>query len=212
MKNRWTTQDIADQSGKFIIITGANSGLGYASAKALAAKGAHVILAVRNLKKGQEAVDKILTSVPKAQLALMQCDVSDLDSVTQFVEAYTSQYDWVDVLMNNAGIMATPPRKTNQGFEAQFATNHLGHFALTGRLMEALKLAPNGSRVINVSSLAARTGKMQFDDIHWNKNYRAMAVYSQSKLANQLFTYGLQRRLDQAKVHNVTSVAAHPGG
>ncbi|MEL6539108.1 MAG: SDR family NAD(P)-dependent oxidoreductase, partial [Bacteroidota bacterium] len=150
MKKRWTTQDIVDQKGKFVIITGANSGLGFASAKALASKGAHIILAVRNVQKGQAAVDKILASVPKAELTLMQCDVSDLDSVTQFVQAYTDQFDWVDVLMNNAGIMATPPRKTNQGFEAQFATNHLGHFALTGRLLEALKLAPNGGRVVNV--------------------------------------------------------------
>ena len=212
MKSRWNTQDIPDLSGKNIIITGANSGLGFASTKALAANGANDILAIRNLEKGQAALDKVKTLVPKAKLDMMRLDVSDLNSVKEFADAYVEKYGHVDVLMNNAGIMATPPTKSPQGFEAQFATNHLGHFALTGHLMEALKAAPNGARVINVSSLAARNGKMQFDDIHWSKNYSPFKVYSQSKLANQLFTYGLQRRLEQAGIKSVVSIAAHPGG
>lgn len=212
MKNRWTTNDIPDQSGKIIVITGANSGLGFSSTKALAAKGAKVVLAVRNLQKGQAAMDEVKQAVPEADLVLMKCDVSDLESVKQFVEAFRGAFTHADILMNNAGIMATPPMTSPQGFEAQFATNHLGHFALTGLMLGTLAQAPNGARVVNVSSLAARQGQMQFDDINWRNNYHPFKVYSQSKLANQLFTYALQKRLERSPYNNITAHVAHPGG
>lgn len=212
MKANWNTDDIPDLQGKLIIITGANSGLGFSSAKAIAAKGGHVILAVRNLEKGQAAVGKIKALSPQAELTLMSCDVSKLESVESFAEDYLKQFDHVDVVMNNAGIMMTPRWTTREGFEGQFASNHLGHFALTGKLMDALKASPNGGRVVNVSSLAATRGTMKFQDIHWEKNYHPFKVYAQSKLANQLFTYGMHRRLQTAGVSSVAALVAHPGG
>ncbi len=205
----WTLNDIPEQSGKVIIITGANVGLGYESAKALAEKGAEVILAVRTVSKGQDAEAKIRQSIPNAQLHTMTLDLSDLASVKAFAETFKSRFNRLDVLMNNAGVMATPEMKTKDGFELQFGTNHLGHFALTAQLMDVLLSTPN-SRVVNVSSLSAENGQIHFDDIMFEKGYQRFGAYGQSKLANLLFTLGLQARLDKIGASTI-SVAAHPG-
>lgn len=205
----WTLNDIPDQTGKVIIITGANVGLGYESAKVLANKGAEVVLAVRSVGKGNDAETSILQSVPDAKLHVMSLDLSDLESVKSFAETFKSQFNQLDVLMNNAGVMATPQRQTKDGFELQFGTNHLGHFALTAQLMDVLLRTPN-SRVVNVSSLSAENGQIHFDDIMFEKNYQRFGAYGQSKLANLLFTLGLQQRLE-ATGASTMSIAAHPG-
>ena len=211
MQNKtWTTKDIPDLSGKVAIITGANSGLGFESALEIARKGATVILAVRNLGKGRAAVDRIATELEGGSLELMKLDLSDQESIKQFVDAFNQKYDRLDILLNNAGIMAVPQGKTAQGFELQIGVNHLGHFALTGLLLEKL-LSTAGSRVVNVSSMAARNGKMNFDDLMGEKKYSPMKAYGQSKLANLLFTFELQRRLEEAGTGTI-ALAAHPGG
>lgn len=205
----WTENNIPDLSGKVVIITGANIGLGYESARMMAQKGAEVIIASRTPAKGEAAMNMIQTAAPNAKVHYSRLDLADLESVRGFAEAFNREYDRLDVLMNNAGVMATPPQKTKDGFELQFGTNHLGHFALTGLLMERLITTPE-SRVVNVSSIAAERGTMQFDDLMWEQNYDRFGVYSQSKLANLLFTRRLNQRLQAANAA-VVGVAAHPG-
>lgn len=207
--SKWTHNNIPDQTGKIIVITGANSGLGYESSLALARKNAHVIMAIRNLSKGEAAKTQILAQVPNANVELMQLDLGSLDSVREFAAAYTAKYDKLDVLMNNAGIMAVPQGKTADGFEKQFGVNHLGHFALTGLLYDVLTRTPN-SRVVNVSSVAHRQGEMNFDDLMHENDYRPWRVYSQSKLSNLLFTFELQRKFERNGAATL-SIAAHPG-
>ena len=206
---RWTLAHIPDQSGRTALITGANSGLGLETARALASKGAHVILGCRNVKKGQVAIDDIGTTCPGAKLSLQLVDVSSLASVAEAAASVKEQHSALDLLINNAGIMATPRGDTVDGFEQQFATNHLGHFALTGHFLPLLSAAP-AARVVHVSSIAARQGQMRFDDLMHRKGYRPFKVYAQSKLCNQLFAYELQRRLAAAD-SSVVSIAAHPG-
>lgn len=196
-----------DQSGKVAIVTGANSGLGFASAKALAEKGATVVMACRSEKRGQEALQKVAKTAATAPV-LMQLDLSDLQSVQQFSAQFTRQYDQLDILMNNAGIMATPYGTTADGFEQQIGVNHLGHFALTGQLMKLLLSTPN-SRIVNVSSLAARNGKLRTDSFQQPDRYEPWPAYSQSKLANLMFTLELKERL---KEKSTITLAAHPGG
>lgn len=207
MSKAWTAQDIPDQTGKVVIITGANSGLGLASAKKLAEKGAQVIMACRSKERGREALKRV---VPRAATSprLMPLDLADLASVRQFAEQYKAQYNRLDVLLNNAGIMATPYGTTTDGFEQQIGVNHLGHFALTGHLFPLL-LATSNSRIVNVSSLAARNGKMRPDSFREPKQYKPWEAYGQSKLANLMFTRQLQKRLDG---QDTLALAAHPGG
>ncbi len=211
MKNgKWTIQDMPDQSGKVIIVTGANSGLGFETSKALAARSAQVVMACRNMRKGEEAAAAIRTAVPGASLDLMQLDLASLDSIEQFAQTFKTRYERLDVLVNNAGIMATPYTQTADGFEMQFGTNHLGHFALTGALLDVLLKTP-GARIVNVSSGMHRfVSSMNFDDIQGRQAYNRWNAYGQSKLANLLFTYELQRKLEQADA-DLIAVAAHPG-
>ena len=206
---KWTTTHIPDLNGKIFLITGANSGLGYESAKVLIAKRGRVIMACRNLKKGEEAVRAIRKEIEEGDPDLRKLDLSDLKSIEEFASAIRKDYRKIDVLMNNAGIMATPYGKTAQGFEKQFGTNHLGHFALTGKLLDLLKNTPE-SRIVNVSSIASRKGKMDFSDLMGEKNYAPMKAYRQSKLANLYFTMELHRRLREHKARTI-AVAAHPG-
>lgn len=207
--SRWTPSDSPDLSGKVAIVTGANRGLGFEAARMLAENSATVVLAVRSTQRGDEAADAIRKSAPKADLDVMPLDLSDLSSVRSFAHAFQNKYDRLDILMNSAGIMAVPESKTEDGFERQFGVNHLGHFALTGLLFHTLT-ATEGSRVVNVSSMAANNGKIQWDDLNYTSNYSRFGAYGQSKLANLLFTIGLQKRLAESGASTI-SVAAHPG-
>ncbi|MCF8358090.1 MAG: SDR family NAD(P)-dependent oxidoreductase [Prolixibacteraceae bacterium] len=212
MSKEWTTTNIPYLSGKTIIVTGGNNGLGYESVKAFALKGAKVILACRNLEKGNKAKFDIAKENPAGEIRVMHLDLANLASVNEFAAAFKKEFKGLDVLLNNAGIMATPNFKTADGFEAQFGTNHLGHFALTGLLLEVLKATP-GSRVVNVSSLAHKGGKVDFGDLMFanNRKFKPMRAYGQSKLANLLFTYELQRYFEVNNIGSI-AVAAHPGG
>jgi NAD(P)-dependent dehydrogenase (short-subunit alcohol dehydrogenase family) len=207
---KWTTSDIPDQSGRVAIVTGANTGLGYHAAAALAQTGAHVVLAVRNLEKGNLALARIVAAHHDADVTLQELDLSSLASVRAAAAALRQAYPRIDLLINNAGVMWTPKQLTDDGFEMQFGTNHLGHFALSGLLLENL-LPVRGSRVVTVSSMGHRLrAAIHFDDLQWERSYDRYAAYGQSKLANLLFTYELQRRLaDHHK--NTIAVAAHPG-
>ena len=204
----WTAAAIPDQTGRTAVITGANTGLGYETAAALAAKGARVVLAVRNLDKGKDAVSRIEAASPGAQVELQSLDLTSLKSVRAAAEQLKSNHQSIDLLINNAGVMVTPKTVTEDGFELQFGTNHLGHFALTGLLLDRLLAAP-GSRVVTVSSTGHRFGGgIHFDDLQWQRSYSRMGAYGQSKLANLMFTYELQRRLQGTKT---IAAAAHPG-
>lgn len=202
----WTSENIPDQSGRIIVITGANAGLGYESALALARKGAHVVMAVRNLQKGQAASDQIKQAAPNAQVDLMQLNLGSLQSVRDFAAAFKQRHQPLHVLMNNAGIMAPPYRKTEDGFELQWGVNHLGHFALTGLLLDVL-LATPGSRIVTVSSSAHRIGNLNFDDLNYEKGYNNWRSYGQSKFANAVFTQELQRRLSAAGAKTIALVS-----
>jgi NAD(P)-dependent dehydrogenase (short-subunit alcohol dehydrogenase family) len=206
----WTTANIPDQTGRTAVITGANTGLGYETAAALAAKGAHVVLAVRNLDKGEAAATLIGRRTPGASVAVQELDLTSLDSIRTAAEELRSKHDTFDLLINNAGVMFTPKSMTKDGFELQFGTNHLGHFAFTGLLLDRVLAVP-GSRVVTVSSVGhrfARSG-INFHDLQWEKDYSRVGAYGQAKLANLLFTYELQRRLQGTKT---IAAAAHPGG
>ena len=209
--SNWTSANIPDQTGKSILITGANSGLGLEAAAVLSQKGANVIMAVRNLDKGKEAVAHIKNINPTAKLDLMQLDLGDLDSIKRFSDAFHAKYQKLNVLINNAGIMAPPKRETTkQGFEIQFGTNHLGHFALTGLLLDVIKKTP-GAVVATQSSLVHKQSKgIRFDDLNWEKSYSKWQAYAQSKLANLLFGYELDRRFKANKTDAISTVA-HPG-
>jgi len=207
--NRWTTENIPDQSNKIVIVTGANSGIGYEAARAIARKGARVIMACRSLEKGEAAAAQIRRENPQGELILKQLDLANLSSVRNFATEFLAEYKQLDILINNAGVMAIPYRKTRDGFEMQFGTNHLGHFALTGLLIELLKNTPN-SRVVTVSSYAHIIGKINFDDLNSERSYQKWLAYGQSKLANLLFAYELQRR-SAKNGNNPISIAVHPG-
>jgi NAD(P)-dependent dehydrogenase (short-subunit alcohol dehydrogenase family) len=207
---KWTTSDIPDQSGRVAVITGANTGLGYETALALAGRGAHVVLAVRNLDKGKDAAARIAAAVPHADVALQELDLTSLESIHAAAGQLRGAHDRIDLLINNAGVMWTPKGVTKDGFELQFGTNHLGHFALTGLLLDRL-LPVAGSRVVTVSSIGHRIrAGIHFDDLQWERGYNRVAAYGQAKLANLLFTYELQRRL--APNGTTIAAAAHPGG
>ena len=207
----WTVENIPDLTGKIIIVTGGNSGLGYESVKAFASKGAEVVLACRSAEKGEEARTEILKAFPEGKIQVMQLDLGELESVRNFAASFKNSHKKLDVLLNNAGIMMTPYFTTKDGFEGQFGTNHLGHFALTGLLMDTV-LQTEGARIVNISSGAHKNGKMDFSNLQYEngRDYSPMKAYGRSKLSNLLFTYELQRKLEAAN-KDTMAVAAHPG-
>lgn len=209
--NQWTPAEMPVLNGKVAIVTGANSGLGFHAALELSRAGAQVILACRSRDKAEVAVRQIRLAVPQAQPEFMALDLSDLDTVASFAERFKAAHSKLHILHNNAGVMALPLLRTRQGFEMQIGTNHLGHFALTGRLMERL-LATPGARIVNTASLAHNwTRGLDLADLNWeHKRYWKWDAYGKSKLANLLFTYELQRRLSAAGA-GLLSLAAHPG-
>ncbi|MFE7974352.1 SDR family NAD(P)-dependent oxidoreductase [Streptomyces shenzhenensis] len=204
MSDNWTEQHIPDQHGRVAIVTGANTGLGFETARMLAARGAAVVLAVRDVAKGKQAAARITGDVTVQAL-----DLASLDSIRSAAADLRAAHPRIDLLINNAGVMYTPRQTTADGFELQFGTNHLGHFALTGLLLDRLLPVP-GSRVVTVSSTGHRIrAAIHFDDLQWERSYSRAAAYGQAKLANLMFTYELQRRL--APHGTTVAVAAHPG-
>jgi NAD(P)-dependent dehydrogenase (short-subunit alcohol dehydrogenase family) len=206
---KWTAKDIPSQEGRTAVVTGANSGLGISTARELARAGASVVLACRNQEKGRAAVKEIQAAVPDARLELAELDLGSLESAKAFADSFRSSHDGLDLLVNNAGVMAPPRQETADGFELQFGTNHLGHFALTGHLIGAMG-DRDDARVVTLSSGAHRIGKITFDDLQREKGYFRWTAYGQSKLANLLFALELNRRLEAAG-SSVRSMAAHPG-
>ena len=205
----WTAEQIPDQSGRVAVVTGANSGLGFVTARELARHGAHVVLACRDVGKGATAAEAIRAAAPGARVEVAALDLADLASVRACAARLAATHDGIDLLINNAGLMAPPRRTSADGFELQLATNHLGHFALTGLLLDALR-ARAGARVVTLSSVMHRVGRIDFDDLHGERRYHRWRAYGQSKLANLLFAFELDRRLRAAGA-GVRSVAAHPG-
>jgi NAD(P)-dependent dehydrogenase (short-subunit alcohol dehydrogenase family) len=209
MKAKWTSEDVPGQHGRLAVVTGANTGLGFETAQVLAARGASVVLAVRDIEKGKRAAARIAGAAPGAEVTVQHLDLASLDSVRAAAGELRARHPRIDVLVNNAGVMFPPRQATRDGFELQFGTNHLGHFAFTGLLLEQMLPVP-GSRVVTVSSIAHRIGaRVNFDDLQGERSYSRVGAYSQSKLANLMFTYELQRRLSAAGT--TIAVAAHPG-
>ena len=206
---KWTAEDVPDESGRLAVVTGANSGLGRIVARELARAGARVVIASRDTAKGEAAAAEIRADVPEAQLEVEALDLASLDSVRDFARRFAADRDGLDLLVDNAGVMAAPHRRTADGFELQLGTNHLGHFALTGLLLGALGARP-GARVVTVSSNKHKAGRIDFDDLQGERRYRRWRAYSQSKLANLLFMFELDRRAREAGL-DLVSVAAHPG-
>jgi protochlorophyllide reductase len=209
MGAEWTLADLPDQGGRVAVVTGANSGLGREIAVGLAGAGATVVLACRNGDRAAAAADAIRAAQPGAELAIAELDLADLASVADFAERFAAGHDRLDLLVNNAGLMAVDEARTADGFELQLGVNHLGHYALTNRLLPLL-LATPGSRVATMSSFGHRPGRIRFDDLMFARGYRRWPAYFQSKLANLLFTAELQRRLAAAGAATL-AVAAHPG-
>jgi NAD(P)-dependent dehydrogenase (short-subunit alcohol dehydrogenase family) len=209
-KEKWDSNNVPDQESRVAIVTGSSSGIGYETARVLAEKNATVIIAVRNLQKGKAAADKILGQHPNADLEVMELDLANLESVRKFADEFKNKFSRLDLLINNAGVMMPPYSKTADGFELQFGTNHLGHFALTGLLFDLIK-ATSGSRIVNVSSTAHYYGNLDFDDLKWEKRrYKKMRAYGDSKIANIYFTYELQKKLEKEGA-NTLAAASHPG-
>lgn len=205
----WKPSAISDLSGKVVVVTGANTGLGFETTRVLAEHGAHVVIASRNADKAAAAQRSIEKRDSEASVEVITVDLADLATVERFAESFSDRHDQLDVLINNAGIMMVPKGQTADGFERQLGTNHLGHFALTGRLIGVLGATPD-ARVVTVSSIAHRSGSMDFDNLMYEHGYRRQAAYGRSKLANLLFAFELQRRCEAAEL-DITSVAAHPG-
>lgn len=211
MRKKWTRENIPDLSDKIIIVTGANSGLGYQDAKAFAEKGATTILACRDMNEANNAAKKIQSKVGNSDVVPIHLDLASLDTIKSFVTTFKENYKKLDILVNNAGIMMVPYQLTEDGFESQMGINHLGHFALTALLSDLIIQTPS-SRVVNVSSLAHFKGEMDFDNLLFEggKDYSRMVAYGRSKLANLLFTYELDRRFKNNQIDSL-AVAAHPG-
>jgi NAD(P)-dependent dehydrogenase (short-subunit alcohol dehydrogenase family) len=206
---RWTLEHMPDQTGRTVLVTGASSGLGLRSAEALAAKGARLLLACRNATKGAAACDQVTAVATGPAPEVVALDLADLASVRACAEKVAGTVDRLDVLMNNAGVMAVPLSRTADGFEMQFGTNHLGHFALTGLLLPVLRRA-EAPRVVTTSSNVHRAGRINWDDLAAERSYRRWPAYAQTKLANLLFAYELDRKAGEAG-EDLVSVAAHPG-
>ncbi len=210
MHQKWNSENISDQNGRVAIVTGSSSGIGFETARVLANKNAEVIIAVRNLQKGNKAMERIKAENANANLRIMELDLADLASVKSFVETFKANYDQLDLLINNAGVMVPPYSKTKDGFELQMGTNHLGHFALTAQLMDLL-LKTDNSRVVNVSSMAHRYGNIDFEDLDWStRSYKRERAYGDSKIANLYFTRVLSEKLN-ASGNNTIAASAHPG-
>ncbi|WP_327729793.1 oxidoreductase [Streptomyces sp. NBC_00487] len=205
----WNAGDIPDQRGRAAVVTGANSGIGYAAARELARRGAHVVLACRSPERGAAALERMSSEVPDGSVELIRLDLGDLGSVRDFAKAYARASDRLDLLVNNAGVMAVAQGRTADGFETQFGTNHLGHFALTGLLLPTL-LATPGARVVTVSSGMHMRANIDIDDLNSERKYGRWLAYGRSKTANLLFTHELARRL-AAHGSEVVAAAAHPG-
>ena len=211
MNKNWTVDNMPDLTNKVMLVTGANSGIGFEAAKEFARKGAQTILACRSMDKAVSAMDLILKEFPDAKVEIMQLDLASLKSIKDFAQAFIKKFDRLDVLLNNAGIMMVPYGVTEDGFERHLGTNHLGHFALTGLLIDLIQKTPK-ARIINVTSTGHRFGEMDFDDLMFEgeKGYVPMKAYGRSKLSNLLFTYELQRKFE-ALGSDVIAAAAHPG-
>ena len=209
-RHKWDNSNIPDQKGRVAVVTGSSSGIGYQTARVLADKNATVIIAVRNMHKGDAAAGKIREGNKEADLTVMELDLACLGSVRRFSESFKKNHSRLDLLINNAGVMMSPYSKTADGFELQFGTNHLGHFALTGHLLDLL-ISTEGSRVVNVSSFVEKRGNINFGDLSWEKRkYKTQQAYCDSKIANIYFTYELQRKLKE-KNHRTLVTASHPG-
>jgi len=206
---RWTAADLPNLSGKVFVVTGGNSGLGLETAREPARKGGRVVIACRDAARAERALMQLRADVAEASVEAMDLDLASLASVRAFADAFRARHHRLDALCNNAGVMTLPYRKTLDGFEMQLGTNHLGHFALTGRLLDVL-CATRGARVVNVSSAMHRFGRIHFDDLQSERSYAKWRAYGQSKLANLLFTYELARRAEKAGFE-LASVAARPG-
>ena len=207
---KWDAENIPNQNGKVVIVTGSSSGIGFEAARVLASKDAKVIIAVRNLEKGNAACERIQGEFKDTDLMVMKLDLANLESVKDFAETFRNEYSQLDLLINNAGVMVPPYSKTSDGFELQFGTNHLGHFVLTGWLLDLL-INTEGSRIVNVSSGAHIYGKLDFDDLNWeNRKYKKWSAYGDSKIANLYFTFELDRKLKENNLGTITT-AAHPG-
>jgi NAD(P)-dependent dehydrogenase (short-subunit alcohol dehydrogenase family) len=209
MGTKWTAKNIPDQAEKVAIITGANTGIGFEAARYFAERGAKVIMACRSMARAEAASAKLKSAVPDADIEVMALDLSRQASVKEFAATFLAKHDRLDLLINNAGVMMCPFERTVDGWELQFATNHLGHYTLTGLLLPKL-FERSDSRIVNVSSMAANFGKLQDDPVYVNRNYDRMEAYGQSKLSNLLFTWELQKRLEQAGKSTMVT-AAHPG-
>jgi len=208
-KTTWNINSIPSLSGKTAIVTGANTGLGYETAKSLARNGVHVVMACRNIDKAEAARSKIMAGGSKISLTVMELDLNKLSSVRDFAERFNKKHDKLDLLINNAGVMMPPASKTKDGFELQWGVNHLGHFLLTALLYPKLEAAGD-SRAVHLSSLAHKWGQINFDDLNFEKKYDRGKSYGQSKLACLIFAYEMDRRLKAAD-SGVKSLAAHPG-
>jgi NAD(P)-dependent dehydrogenase (short-subunit alcohol dehydrogenase family) len=209
--HNWDTTDMPDLSGKVIVLTGANSGIGFEAAKAFAHKGAKVVLACRDLEKANKSINEIAKDLPTAKIEAMALNLASLESVHAFAKSFKHSFDRLDVLVNNAGLMTSDYQTTTEGFELMFGAMHLGHFALTGLLLDQIK-ATADARVVTISSFGHRMGKIDFDNLTFKdgKGFSDRAGYGRAKLANLLFTYELQRKFDAAGVR-AKAVAAHPG-
>lgn len=212
--SEWSLEQMSRMDDTVVVITGANSGLGYAGSKAFAQKGATVVMACRSVERGRDAAESIRSEIPDSStynLEVRACDLADLSSVRSFAEGVRDEYSAIDILCNNAGVMAIPRQETQDGFEMQLGVNHFGHFALTVELFPALRAADGEARVVTQSSGAHRTGSMDFADLNWEDSYSKWEAYGRSKLANLFFAYELQRRLENAGIEEVTSLGCHPG-
>ena len=207
--SKFDFNSVPSQKGRIAVVTGSNIGLGYETALGLAKKEAKVVLACRNMEKANGAIEKIKKQVPNADLEAIQIDLSKLNSVEDFADNFLKKHDQLDLLINNAGVMMPPYTLTEDGYELQLAANHLGHFKLTGLLLDTIEKTPN-SRIVSLSSNAHRSGKINFDDLHSKNEYSALAAYSQSKLACLMYAYEMQRRLKKSNFQTI-STAAHPG-
>jgi NAD(P)-dependent dehydrogenase (short-subunit alcohol dehydrogenase family) len=205
----WSESSVPSQRGRVVVITGANSGTGFEAARLLAQRGATVVLGCRNRGKAQTAAEALRKDCPETRIEVEPLDLGSLDSIRAAATSIQTRHPKVDLLLNNAGVMVPPYGRTQEGFETQFGTNHLGHYAFTGLLLETLLAAP-GSRIVTMSSQAHRMGRIRFDDLNFEKGYKPWPAYGQSKLANLLFTYELQRRLQLAQAGTL-ALAAHPG-
>lgn len=207
-KDKWSSDDMPELEGKNIIVTGANSGLGFEAAKSFAEKGAHVVMACRDLENAEKAKSEIEDEVGDSSLVVLELDLASIESVKRFAENYRSGYDELHILCNNAGVMAIPRQETEDGFERQFGVNHLGHFALTSLLFDLLEETDGETRIVNQSSAIHENGEIDFEDLMWENEYDKWGAYARSKLANVLFIYELDRRLDS---EGIKAVACHPG-